>query len=71
MKTWQYDKGSAFIRTPMVEVVKHKWVHLDKLVVKILLELRPGRYDEHVLDDSTMIVELQSISYGLVEALHY
>ncbi len=55
----------------MVEVVKHKWVHLDKLVVKILLELRPGRYDEHVLDDSTMIVELQSISYGLVEALHY
>jgi hypothetical protein len=59
------------MRTPKVEDVKHRWVHLDKLVVKILLELRPGEYEEYVLKDGTMIVELQTISYGLVEAAHY
>jgi hypothetical protein len=36
---FKVDIGSAFMRTPMVDDVKHKWVHLDKLVMKILQEL--------------------------------
>ncbi len=36
---FKVDIGSAFMRTPMVDDVKHKGVRLDKLVAKILQEL--------------------------------
>ncbi len=36
---FKVDIGSAFMRTPMVDDVKHKWVRLDRIVVKVLLEL--------------------------------
>ena len=37
MAVFKVDIRLAFMRVPMVEDVKHKWVRLDKLVVKILL----------------------------------
>ncbi len=46
----------------MVEDVKHKWVHLDKLMIKILLELCLGEYEKYVLNDGNMIVELQQLA---------
>jgi hypothetical protein len=55
----------------MVDDVKHKWVRLDRVVVKVLLELRPGEYDKYVMDDGTMVMEMNAISYGLVEPAHY
>jgi hypothetical protein len=63
--------SSAFMRTPMVDDVKHKWVHLDKIVVKILQELQLGVYDKYIMDDSTILMEMKTISYGLVEAANY
>jgi hypothetical protein len=33
----------------MVDDVKHKWVKLDKLVVKVLQELEPGKYEPYLL----------------------
>jgi hypothetical protein len=36
---FKVDIGSAFMRTPMVDDVKHKWVRLEKLGMKILQEL--------------------------------
>jgi hypothetical protein len=33
---FKVDIRSAFMRTPMVDDVKHKWMRLDKLVAKIL-----------------------------------
>jgi hypothetical protein len=68
---FKVDIGSAFMRTPMVDDVKHKWVRLDKLVTKILHELRPGEYDQYIMDDGTIVMEMNAISYGLVEAAHY
>ena len=59
------------MRTPMVDDVKHKWVRLPKLVVKILQELKPGVYEPYILGDGTMIMEMTKISYALVEAAHY
>jgi hypothetical protein len=59
------------MRTPMVDDVKHKWVHLDRIVVKVLLELQPGEYEKYVMDDGTMVMEMNAISYGLAEAAHY
>ena len=44
LAVFKVDIGSAFMRTPMVDDVKHKWVRLPKLVVKILQELKPGVY---------------------------
>jgi len=59
------------MRTPMVDDVKHKWVKLDKLVVKVLQELEPGKYEPYVLQDGSVIVKMKKISYGYVEAAHY
>jgi hypothetical protein len=36
---FKVDVGSAFIRTPMVDDVKPKWVKLNKLVVKVLQDV--------------------------------
>ena len=68
---FKVDVGSAFMRTPMVDDVKHKWVKLDKLVVKVLQELEPGKYEPYVLQDGSVIVKMKKISYGYVEAAHY
>ena len=71
MTVFKVDIGPAFMRTPMVEYVKHKWVRLDKLVVKILQELKPGEFEPYISNDGTMIMEMTKISYCLVEAAHY
>jgi hypothetical protein len=68
---FKFDVGSAFMRTLMVDVVKHKWVKLDKLVVKVLQELEPGKYDPYLLQDGSMVVKMRKISNGCVEAAHY
>ncbi len=39
--------------------VKHKWVRLDKRVAQILKELQLGKYDEYVLPDGTVIVQMK------------
>jgi hypothetical protein len=36
---FKVDVGSTFMRTPLSQDVKHKWVKLDKRVVQLLLEL--------------------------------
>ena len=71
MAVFKVDIGSAFMRMPMVEDMKHKWVHLDKLVVKILRELQPGEYEPYVSSDGTMIMKMTKINNGLVKAAHY
>ena len=71
LEVFKVDIGSAFMRTPMVDDVKHKWVKLDKRVVEILYELEPGKYEPFIEPDGTLIVEMTAISYGFVEAAHY
>jgi hypothetical protein len=51
LTVFKVDVGSAFVRTPMVDDVKHKWVKLNKLVVKVLQELEPGKYEPYLLPD--------------------
>ncbi len=71
MMIFKVDIGLAFMRTPMAEDVKHKWVKLDKRVVKILLELQPEKYQDYVLPDDKLVVKMKKLSYGYVEAAHY
>jgi dihydroxyacetone kinase DhaKLM complex PTS-EIIA-like component DhaM len=71
MAVFKVDIGSAFMQTPMVDDVKHKWVQLDKIVVKMLQELHPGKYEPYIMDDGTIIMEMTKISYGLIKAVHY
>jgi hypothetical protein len=63
--------GSAFMRTPMVDDVKHKWIRLHKMVVQVLMEVEPDMYRPYILPDGTVIVKMKKISYGYVEAAHY
>ena len=71
LEVFKVDIGSAFMRTPMVDDVKHKWVKLDKRVLEILYELEPGKYEPFIEPDGTLIVEMMAISYGFVEAAYY
>jgi hypothetical protein len=71
MAVFKVDIGSAFMHTTMVEDVKHKWVKLDKLVVQILRKIEPGKYEPYMQPDGTVIVRMNKISYGYVEAAHY
>jgi hypothetical protein len=68
---FKVDIGLAFMRTPISEDVKHKWLKLDKKVVKILLELQYEKYKDYVMNDGSMIIEMDKLSYGYVEAAHY
>jgi hypothetical protein len=68
---FKVDVGSAFMRTPMTDDVKHKWVKLDRRVVQLLMELQPEKYQDYILPDGTVIVEMKKLSYGYVEAAHY
>jgi hypothetical protein len=40
-------------------------------VVELLLELEHDKYKDYVLDDGSVIFELDKLSYGYVEAAHY
>ena len=71
LSIFKVDVGSAFMRTPMSDDVIHQWVRLDKDVVKLLMELEPGKYAAYVLPDGTLIVRMKHLSYGYVEAAHY
>jgi hypothetical protein len=57
----------------MVDDLKHKWVRLDELVVQVLHEMEPGKYEPYILPDGTVIVRIRmnKISYGYVEVAHY
>jgi hypothetical protein len=68
---FKVDVGSAFMRTLINHDVKHKWVKLDKRVVELLLELENEKYKDYVLPDGSLIVEIDKLSYGYVEAVHY
>ncbi len=68
---FKVDVGSAFMRTPMADDIQHKWVQLNKMVVQVLRELQPKKYDDYVLPDGTVIVTMKNLSYGYVEAAHY
>jgi len=59
------------MRTPFSQDVKHKWVKLDKKVVELLLELEHDKYKDYMLSDGSVIVEMDKLSYGYVEAAHY
>jgi len=68
---FKVDIGLAFMRTPISDNVKHKWLKLDKKVVELLLELEHDKYKDYVLKDGSVIVEMDKLSYGYVEAAHY
>jgi hypothetical protein len=71
LEVFKVDVGSAFMRTPMADDVKHKWVKLDPRVVQILNNLQPDKYKDYILPDGTVIVKMKKLSYGYVEAAHY
>jgi hypothetical protein len=68
---FKVDVGSTFMRTPISQDVKHEWVKLDKRVVQLLLELEYNQYKDYIQNDGSVIVEMDKLSYGYVEAAHY
>ena len=72
LEVFKVDISAAYMNTPMnKEQVKHRWVHLDKDVTKLLLRLNRAYYQEFVQEDGTMIVEMDKLMYGFKEAAHF
>jgi len=59
------------MRTPIMDDVKQKWIKLDKQVADLLLELQNDVYKDYVLPYGSIVVEMDKLSYGFVEAAHY
>jgi hypothetical protein len=59
------------LSTPINFDVKHRCMKLDKKVVELLLEVQFEKYKDFVLPKGTVIVEMDKLSYGYVEAAHY
>ncbi len=59
------------MRTPITFDVKRRLVKLDKKVVELLLELQYEKYKDFLLPGGTVIVEMDKLSYGYVDAAHY
>jgi hypothetical protein len=52
---FKVDVGSAFMRTSMVDDIKHQWAKLDKIMVQILMEMQPEKYECYIFLDGTVI----------------
>jgi hypothetical protein len=71
LKIFKIDVGSTFMQMPITDDVKHKWIKFDKQVANVLLELQPEVYEDNVQPDRSIVVEMDKLSYGFVEAAHY
>ena len=68
---FKVDMTAAYCNTDMPNDFKHKWLKLDRDVVRILLKLEPGKWEEYVCKDGTVLVRMKKISYGYKEAAYY
>jgi hypothetical protein len=50
-EVWKIDFVAAYLNTPMPEELKHKWVLLDKLVSKRLVERFPDKWKRYLRSD--------------------
>ena len=71
LEEFKIDITAAFMNTQMPKEVKHRWIKLDKDVVQVLMELHPDVYEPYVLPDGSLIVEMDKLMYGYVEAPYY
>ena len=71
LEVFKIDVTAAYMNTPMPEDVKHRWVRLDRDVVRMLRKIQPGYWDEFVQPDGTALVEMDKLIYGFKEAAKY
>ena len=65
------DFVSAYLNTLMPDEVQHRWVLLDPIVSKFLIEDDYEYWSEFLQKDGRILVELLKLMYGYKEAAHY
>jgi hypothetical protein len=71
LEVFKVDISSAYMNTPIPEDVKHRWVRLDRDVVRVLMKLMPGYWDNYVQNNGSVVVEMDKLMYGYKEAAKY
>jgi len=71
LEVFKADISSAYMNTIITDDVKHRWVLLDRDVVKLLLEIKPGYWKRYVRKDGKILVQMDKLMYGFKEAAHY
>lgn len=68
LNKFKMDFTSAFLNSPMVDDVKHKWLLLPRSVSRRLLERDPNYWRPYLRTDGKVLVELNKVMYGAHEA---
>ena len=68
---FKVDFVAAFLNTPMPPEVLHRWIRLNRMVSKALIERDPAKWLPYLCSDGTIVVEMLKLNYGYREAGHY
>jgi Reverse transcriptase (RNA-dependent DNA polymerase) len=71
MKLFRIDVVAAFLKTPMPDAVKHRWMYLQKNVSQRLVERNPEKWSKFLDSKGRILVEMDKLGYGYQEACHY
>jgi hypothetical protein len=71
LEVFKVDFVAAYLNTPMPPEVKHKWMFLDPMVSKRLIEREPELWAPFYRKDKRILVQLDKLLYGYKEAAHY
>ena len=68
---FKVDFVAAFLNTPMPPEVLHRWIRLNRMVSKALIERDPAKWAPYLCSDGSIVVEMLKLNYGYREAGHY
>jgi hypothetical protein len=68
---FEIDFVAAYLNTIMPDSVSHKWLMLDRIVSKRLIETDPGYWTKYLRKDGRILVYLYKLIYGFKEAAFY
>ena len=71
MILFRIDVVAAFLKTPMPDDVKHRWMYLQRNVSQRLVQRDPEKWSKFVDSKGRILVEMDKLGYGYQEACHY
>ena len=71
LEVFKVDITSAYMNTDMPSDVSHRWVLLDRDVVKLLLKINPSYWRPYLRKDGKILVQMKKLMYGFREAAKY
>ena len=71
LEVFGIDFVAAYLNTPNPEAVKHRWLLLDPVISRRLIERDPTTWRPFFRSDKKILVHMNKLGYGYKEAAHY